>query len=1074
MRVNSFNDIPSSFITKWQEIADLIATLINVPAALIMKTEDEFMEVFISSNSENNPYNAGDKEDWHGLYCETVIKTQNKLHVPNAIKDKDWDKNPDIKLGMIAYLGIPLNLPNSQPFGTLCVLDSKETHFTTTSEKLLNQFKNVIEIDLALIQSLDWSKRYEDYDIIHRLVEQNEEYSTVNEELQQTNIQLLDEKERVVESEKHFRLLVENAPYAIFIQTEGKFSYVNNAAINLYGASSDYQLINTPVLNRIHPDFRDNVKQRIKTLNEQYQPVSNISYQHLRMDNTPIDVEVSAVPFKFQRINGALVFVNDISDRKKLHQQVIEHGQNLENIFTNSPVGIFVIDIDKNGNYSINSVNPAHENLTGLKSENVKEQPLDVLSQLFGDEVYNYVKALYDKIVASKNTFSFEEEIMLNNKLVQVNTTIKPLINENGVVYRLIGTNLDISKLKETEKKLIEAKEKTEESERHIKEKNEEYEALNEELREANENLSIAKEKAEESERHIKEKNEEYEALNEELREANEQLSEANEKVEENHKALLHSHYLMQYIIEHNKSAVAVHDKELRYLYVSKKYLDDYNVKENNIIGKHHYEVFPDLPKKWRDVHEKALQGYTSSAEDDPYHKEDGTIEWTRWECRPWHEVNGEIGGFIVYTEVVTERKEFELELLKAKEKAEERERHIKEKNEEYEALNEELREANEHLSIAKVKAEDGNRLKTAFLHNMSHEIRTPLNAIVGFSERMSSKSINEEKRNIYTNIIIESSYQLLNIVSDILTISSLDTSQEDVQVNETDLNKILGDLTLQFQKPVQKKSVTLNLQLEQNNNNLIIQTDKYKLIQILNNLLSNAIKFTHSGKIDIGFIEKNDTIEFFVSDTGIGIDAEKHEAIFDRFVQADTSIHTDYGGTGLGLSICKGYVEMLGGKIWVESELGKGSTFRFSLPINIMGEKVQINSRIKPPTSKNKIIKVLVVEDQEFNFVYIEEFLLDHNCEVIHAWDGKQAIDLCKENSDIDLVLMDIKMPILDGFSATKFIREIRPNLPVIAQTAYATADEIIKFSEVFDEYITKPFSEAKLQQIFNQFVRR
>jgi GAF domain-containing protein len=155
MRVNSFNDIPSSFITKWQEIADLIATLINVPAALIMKTEDEFMEVFISSNSENNPYNAGDKEDWHGLYCETVIKTQNKLHVPNAIKDKDWDKNPDIKLGMIAYLGIPLNLPNSQPFGTLCVLDSKETHFTTTSEKLLNQFKNVIEIDLALIQSLD-------------------------------------------------------------------------------------------------------------------------------------------------------------------------------------------------------------------------------------------------------------------------------------------------------------------------------------------------------------------------------------------------------------------------------------------------------------------------------------------------------------------------------------------------------------------------------------------------------------------------------------------------------------------------------------------------------------------------------------------------------------------------------------------------------------------------------------------------------------------------------------------------------------------------------------------------------
>ncbi|MBS3767824.1 MAG: GAF domain-containing protein, partial [Candidatus Cloacimonetes bacterium] len=204
MTESSFEKIPPGFFKKWQEIANLIANIMNVPAALIMKTEDEFMEVFISSQTKDNPYKVGDKEHWHGLYCETVIKTQKKLLVPNALKDKNWDKNPDIKLGMIAYLGYPINFPDKKPFGTLCVLDKKERRFSAENEKLLLQFKKVIELDLALIFTLELDKKFSHVDIIQKLSEKNEEYQAKNEELKQANEKLLKAKQKAEESEETY------------------------------------------------------------------------------------------------------------------------------------------------------------------------------------------------------------------------------------------------------------------------------------------------------------------------------------------------------------------------------------------------------------------------------------------------------------------------------------------------------------------------------------------------------------------------------------------------------------------------------------------------------------------------------------------------------------------------------------------------------------------------------------------------------------------------------------------------------------------------------------------------------
>jgi len=269
--MNLFDNISDSFIKKWQHISDLLAKIVDVPAALIMKTENEFMEVFISSHSDNNPYKPGDKEHWHGLYCETVIKTQNELLIPNALKDKDWDKNPDIKLGMIAYLGLPLNFPDKTPFGTICVLDAKERSFTSDHIQLLEQFKNVIELDLALIQSMDIKKVD---DTIDKLLQQEgdlklnlEEYESINEELRQTNDELLQAKQVAEENREHFSTIFNMSQSFVCIAdiNTSTFKFINPTFKRILGFE-DGELLSKPFVEFIHPD---DVKPTIEVVEKQ-------------------------------------------------------------------------------------------------------------------------------------------------------------------------------------------------------------------------------------------------------------------------------------------------------------------------------------------------------------------------------------------------------------------------------------------------------------------------------------------------------------------------------------------------------------------------------------------------------------------------------------------------------------------------------------------------------------------------------------------------------------------------------------------------------------------------------------
>jgi len=378
-------------------------------------------------------------------------------------------------------------------------------------------------------------------------------------------------------------------------------------------------------------------------------------------------------------------------------------------------------------------------------------------------------------------------------------------------------------------------------------------------------------------------------------------------------------------------------------------------------------------------------------------------------------------------------------------------------------------------LKDSKEKAEESDRLKTAFLQNLSHEIRTPLNAICGFSGMLNKPQLSSEKRTSFVSIIQNNSNQLLSIISDILTISSLETRQEKLNIDKVCINNIIVDLLAIFKQQTVNQNISLYSKQPLSNRQSEIYTDKTKITQILSNLISNALKFTHEGFIEFGYSLKNDIepaeMEFYVKDSGIGIEPELHEKIFERFRQADLSVNKKYGGTGLGLAISRGFAELLGGKIWVESQIDKGSTFYFTLPYKPVNEIDNV-AAIKISDKYFTKPTILVAEDEEFNYLYIEELLIENDYKLIHAKDGQETVELFKKNPDISLILMDIKMPIMDGHTAAEIIKELKPGFPIIAQSAYALEHERAKYEGVFDDYLTKPINENDLKQILMKYI--
>jgi len=377
-----------------------------------------------------------------------------------------------------------------------------------------------------------------------------------------------------------------------------------------------------------------------------------------------------------------------------------------------------------------------------------------------------------------------------------------------------------------------------------------------------------------------------------------------------------------------------------------------------------------------------------------------------------------------------------------------------------------ERKKAEQELILSKEKAEESDRLKTEFLNNMSHEIRTPMNGILGFADLLKKPNITPKKRKQFINIIQNSGKQLLRIIDDILEISRLGTKQVESDNKEVCLNDVLLDLFSIFVIKAKEQQIPLYLKKGLSDRQSTIYTDEIKLQKILSNLLENALKFTNSGFVELGYELKNNYLEIYVKDTGIGIEKSKHNEIFNRFSQADKGLSRKFGGLGLGLSIAKENTELLDGEIIIESEEGKGANFIVKIPYKPVNTEI-IN------TKKQYII--LIAEDEEINSLYLETALdeLDFNIKTIHAKNGKEAIEICEQNKNIDLVFMDLKMPILNGYDATIEIKQNNPNLIIIAQTAYSTKKDKHKAIKAgCDDFISKPIKEDTLKSIINKYL--
>jgi PAS domain S-box-containing protein len=384
-----------------------------------------------------------------------------------------------------------------------------------------------------------------------------------------------------------------------------------------------------------------------------------------------------------------------------------------------------------------------------------------------------------------------------------------------------------------------------------------------------------------------------------------------------------------------------------------------------------------------------------------------------------------------------------------------------------------------QELLKAKEKAEESDRLKSAFLANMSHEIRTPMNGILGFADLLKTPGLTGKEQQRYIEIIEKSGTRMLNIINDIVDISKIEAGQMELHVMESNINKQIGYIYTFFKPEAEAKGINLFFKNPLLAKEAIIKTDGEKLYAILTNLVKNALKFTHKGSIELGYdlaVTNNHMtlLKFYVKDTGIGIPEDRLEAIFERFIQADIADEMAYQGAGLGLAISKAYVEMLGGKIWVESELGKGSTFYFTLPYKTEPEKKSIDGQHAPSEKNNNIrkLKTLIVEDDEVSGMLIEITAKMFSEEILKARTGVEAVEACRNNPEIDLVLMDIRMPEMNGYDAVGKIREFNKEVIIIAQTAHGLAGDREKaIKSGCNDYISKPVNKNELLGLIEKY---
>lgn len=524
-------------------------------------------------------------------------------------------------------------------------------------------------------------------------------------------------------------------------------------------------------------------------------------------------------------------------------------------------------------------------------------------------------------------------------------------------------------------------------------------------------------------------------------------------------KALIESEAQKEAILNNFPHLAWMKDCDGIYLLVNKTFAKKYNMNLDDIIGKSDSDIYDaNIAKVYRDSDLRVIE----TKEQLIIEEQTGSSFWETTKAPIFNE-KGKVIGVTGVSLDVTERRK--------------REEEVSDYSERLSMQNIKLKLINDELTQAKEKAENADRLKSAFLANMSHEIRTPMNAILGFSTLLRDRELNKDKQKQFIDLINTNSRQLLNIISDIIDISKIESDQIKIFKKDFNINKVLSVLNQNFSEQIKRAGNEVDIVVEQAlpDTEAIVYGDKVRIEQVLSNFLSNAIKFCEKGKITCGYKISNATqeIELFVSDTGIGITKEEQEVIFDRFRQVSSSYSKLYGGTGLGLSISKGLVDRMDGQLCVESEVGKGSTFKLILPFKKAAP--QKPERIAYEVEYNFDGKtILIAEDELANYTLLESILLPTKAEIVWVKNGVEAIEECKANSNLSLILMDIKMPEMNGLEATKIIRKFNVGIPIIAQTAFAMpqdADNCMRAG--CNEYLAKPLQIDDILSKINHYLK-
>lgn len=498
---------------------------------------------------------------------------------------------------------------------------------------------------------------------------------------------------------------------------------------------------------------------------------------------------------------------------------------------------------------------------------------------------------------------------------------------------------------------------------------------------------------------------------------------------------------LLSKSIEQSPVSVVISDPDGKIEYVNPKFLETTGYSFEEVVGQNPRILSSGHQTKefYKSMWDTILSGKQWNGEF-LNKKKNGDLYWENASISALVDENGKITHLVGIKEDITESKRIHAELVAAKD-----------------------------------RAEASDKLKTAFINNISHEVRTPLNGILGFSEMLLNPSFSHDKKKQFSDIIRKSGVRLLNTINSYMDISMIVSGNIEVRPKAFSLIPLLNDIHNEYREACEDKSLELRISRPSLPDNIQIMTDPDMLRKCISYLIDNAIKFTTKGTITFGFRKNVDQLEIFVEDTGIGIEAEKLNVIFDNFMQGDISLTRGYEGSGLGLSITNGLVRLMGGSIRVTSVPGNGSCFCMNLPASIIQPiAVPLKTLQKKENKVVSIPLILVAEDDDFNYKFIEIVLKKESYVVLRAENGIQAVKLCKEHPGINLILMDIKMPIMGGLEATREIKKFRPDVPIIALTAYVSAsDEYQAYLFGCDDFLSKPVNRVKLLTTVNSALK-